>query len=72
MGLFDSINNRIKGYKQSLTGETDIVCPKCKQSHLYRVDGIYGNDLFCPKCNYNFIRNGGDGPVAPQSGMLMN
>lgn len=77
MGLLDYAKDFYEDYKQSLTGETDIICPKCGKSKLYLVDRTIGiAAAICPKCHFvldNNIRNDdGKGPGAPSCGMLMN
>ncbi len=80
MGLFDFTKGAYKDFKQALTGETDITCPKCGKSKLYMVDGIMQKTAVCPECHYNLEdeirKNGGQnpsggGPAAPSSGLLM-
>lgn len=79
MGLFEFAKDAYKECKQTLTGETDITCPKCGMSKLYMGQGIMGRTAICPKCHFNLDdeirKNGGHGhnggPAAPSSGILM-
>lgn len=69
MGLLDRIKYEMKAIRQSVTGETDIVCPKCKQAKMRITDSVIDTMLLCPKCffslNNNLNGNGGNPPCPP-------
>lgn len=76
MGIFDFAKDAYNECKQAITGETNITCPKCGKSKLYMMDGIMHKTAYCPECHFNLDdelrKNGGGGPSAPSSGMLMH
>lgn len=73
MSILDSIKDTYNSCRETITGETDITCPKCRKSKLYMMNAIM-HTAYCPECHFNLDdeirKNGGGGSGAPSSGML--